>query len=77
MEGSRIAYDNRMKLDVEKLSTIPRNPDFNYFFYQMQILLGSLLSALRRMNNYMHVLFVMFTITNIDKYLHKVLSNDR
>ena len=77
MEGSRIAYDNRMKLDV--LENLAPSPEILIliFFYQMQILLGSLLSALRRMNYYMHVLFVMFTITNIDKCLHKVLSNGR
>ena len=73
MEGSRIAYDNRMKLDV--LENLAPSPEI--LIYQMQILLGSLLSALRRMNYYMHVLFVMFTITNIDKCLHKVLSNGR
>ena len=75
MEGFRIAYDNRMKLDVlENLAcTIPRNPDF-YFFLPDANTAGFFAICIEK-NELLHACIVC----NVYYYqcLHKVLSNGR
>ena len=74
MEGSRIAYDNRMKLDVlENLAPSPEILILIFFFTT-----AGFFAICIEKNELLHACIVCnFTITNIDKCLHKVLSNGR